>query len=816
MNIIDVTQNLSKEASSVFFDLKNQLLSNVVGMNEDVANTNALVFAMHADIVASMLNKSEYSALNYYKEKFELNTDKQLMGNFYQINSDVDINQQVNVIDITNSLPEGIMLNKDIKTFVAQLAKKSEKIVTADNKSVIGILKKDIKHITYSSNNHYRKKDLKIRQQAIFSIEELIKKAVLIESIPNIKQEKKPNIKTYHRFYVPVRVKNDIKVIRLVAEEAKGTNTIKLAEVNLYDLIIEKENHKKRTITQTGISPAEALDGSYTISIREMLENVKDFYGKPYISKERFNQFAGENSLTHNKALLIKAKQMYEEGKLDIKIWKETGWKRGKDGKWRYEIPDNVKSISFEKLREMVRSQKAIELSSIYKNDLLYKAYPSLKQIKVFTANLDTFNLGQVVTRYYKFGSVLNKFINLNRNRILCTTLNGMDGEEAKKMLQKTVIHEIQHLIQDIEHFAGGGNLESKNEMMGKLKLQYNGIRKDVIDKYKNLYKKLDDTIDLDAWNEAIFEYDSFYEEHSREINIIEQYEKFSTFTEQEFYENLGGEQEAREVAERAMRPSNDMPIIHDNNAFVYFGEDEIEKFNSDLLIKGNISVLDNEKRVVSIYENADCSTFIHEMGHMFLMDLKDLSKIDEKSLKDLQIVNNWAKWEKNKGYNEFIGTPWENEFKHRHEEIMQAEQNCNYIVANKLKEEWIHEKFARSFELYIKDNKAPTKVIQNVFDKFKKYVKALYKGFSFTDCKPSKDVEKIMDKMIYSKAVTKEDTLANFIVDKMNQRKSMRFIVEHTLKAKNNFKELSGLTPSKQRKMIMDIVKNQSKILSR
>src|SRR5690606_82726 len=50
--------------------------------------------------------------------------------------------------------------------------------------------------------------------------------------------------------------------------------------------------------------------------------------------------FAGENAKTADHAALSKAKEMESNGVDRNVIWKETGWGRGRDGKWIFEIKD--------------------------------------------------------------------------------------------------------------------------------------------------------------------------------------------------------------------------------------------------------------------------------------------------------------------------------------------------------------------------------------------------------------------------------------------------------------------------------------------
>lgn len=46
--------------------------------------------------------------------------------------------------------------------------------------------------------------------------------------------------------------------------------------------------------------------------------------------------FAGINALTADKEALAKAQQMIAQGVDPAQVWKETGWGKGVDGKWRF------------------------------------------------------------------------------------------------------------------------------------------------------------------------------------------------------------------------------------------------------------------------------------------------------------------------------------------------------------------------------------------------------------------------------------------------------------------------------------------------
>ena len=63
--------------------------------------------------------------------------------------------------------------------------------------------------------------------------------------------------------------------------------------------------------------------------------------------------------------------------------------------------------------------------------------------------------------------------------------------------------------------------------------------------------------------------------------------------------------------------------------------------------------------------------------------------------------------------------------------------------------EEWRHERFARGFEIYIKEGKAPTDKLASIFEKGKKFLRSVYYGFTDNGGRASAEVEAVMAKLI-------------------------------------------------------------------
>jgi hypothetical protein len=126
----------------------------------------------------------------------------------------------------------------------------------------------------------------------------------------------------------------------------------------------------------------------------------------------------------------VLAKAMEEAGKDAKTIWMATGWERGVDGKWRNEL-----STEYVKFTRAGYARENGKLDEILDFPQLFEAYPELAKVNV------TFEM---------LREGVNAQFNSQTNTI---TL----GDRATK---SSLIHEVQHAIQDIEGFPRGGALK--------------------------------------------------------------------------------------------------------------------------------------------------------------------------------------------------------------------------------------------------------------------------------------------------------------------------------------------------------------------
>ena len=166
--------------------------------------------------------------------------------------------------------------------------------------------------------------------------------------------------------------------------------------------------------------------------LKEATENTESDTG----SETRYF-FGGEKAKTADIGLLQKAETLEKDGASAEEIRKVTGWSRGLDNKWKFEIDDSKAKYK----KEKIRLGKAVNLNEVLEHKDLFKAYPDLKKVKVKEiSNLDARGVYSP-----NFDCI---FISEN-----------LPTQEKLKSL----IHEVQHAIQVREGFAVGESPDNEN-----------------------------------------------------------------------------------------------------------------------------------------------------------------------------------------------------------------------------------------------------------------------------------------------------------------------------------------------------------------
>lgn len=163
----------------------------------------------------------------------------------------------------------------------------------------------------------------------------------------------------------------------------------------------------------------------------------------------------------------------------------------------------------------------------------------------------------------------------------------------------------------------------------------------------------------------------------------------------------LGSKQAASEMLESVGIKGITYDGNQDGRCFVIFNPADvkvIQKFyqdGADTLYrdpKGAFSQRIDRRAVISLFERADASTFMHETAHFFFEELKAFAPTSEKSAQMLKTVSDWL-----------------------------GSDGASYTVEQT-------EQFARGFEQYLREGKAPSSYLKRVFDAFMNWMRNLYK----------------------------------------------------------------------------------------
>lgn len=158
---------------------------------------------------------------------------------------------------------------------------------------------------------------------------------------------------------------------------------------------------------------------------------------------------------------------------------------------------------------------------------------------------------------------------------------------------------------------------------------------------------------------------------------------------------------------------------------------------NQDILYQGGADrgMFSREHNLIALLKNADASTFVHELGHFFLetntriaRDLtakpaENLTEQERQFLSDVQTTLDWF------GVKDLA--TWD--------AMSLNEQREN------------HEKWARGFEAYLYEGKAPSEELRGVFRRFRSWLKQVYQSLKNLNVELTDEVRSVFDRMFAS-----------------------------------------------------------------
>ena len=461
--IYSVTLNIakSKDGRNILYDI-NKI--NEVGYGDVLSNAKGKRSShINPNFVTNSISQSENNV------NTKNNTDKGVDIK-YSISDDVIKKFEIENINDYVHVQKQVLSTLNAENFFDYEGGKSKTVINKDSGMVIVINKKGIKE-TFNNKNYFNySRNLKLAKLAsIRKIPELIENGKLILD----------DEKNYHRNNSSIKYAYIVCETKIHGKNANIKITVRKSPQNnkfwVHHIYIEKCTERTSAGTSKSSKTAFIPFGA-TNSISENRNNVNTKNDES--SNDIKYSMGGLKAETADKSALEKAMELEKDGTDSEKIRKETGWFKGYDGKWRFEIDNSelefktdieknraaaielakmkVKSAELEEKivndtatkaeeneyynldEKMIEYRKGVKLSDVINHPKLFEAYPQLKNVDV----------------YYEISSVNRGVYSSNGNVIMLNPMHTIDEQK------EAIIHEIQHAIQGIENFANGSNLE--------------------------------------------------------------------------------------------------------------------------------------------------------------------------------------------------------------------------------------------------------------------------------------------------------------------------------------------------------------------
>jgi hypothetical protein len=225
------------------------------------------------------------------------------------------------------------------------------------------------------------------------------------------------------------------------------------AKTNISRLLRPMTPDEAHDLRRAGIKGVKYLDGlsrsdgsgthNYVIFDDSLIKiTAKD--GKPVTPDERADvigstvardqpmfTFAGERAQTADLDALARAKDMAEAGATREAIWQDTGWFKGVDGKWRWEIDDGGLTLPYSQVGKAFKGP----IRRLFDHPDLESAYPSIMARRGKLTLDPKMKDGSGIA--FKDGFI---------------SVSAPDASTARPV----ALHELQHQIQAREQFSNG------------------------------------------------------------------------------------------------------------------------------------------------------------------------------------------------------------------------------------------------------------------------------------------------------------------------------------------------------------------------
>ena len=811
---LTITKGLSEEAFEVYKEMRGQLERAESKEARQAAQMNAILFARMADRMAEwhrQAGQTKYTAKDFARSVGVEFGGKAAGQKFNQAisNPNINLDTKVPFIEIEDvfkgqkwweardKFPKKI-INELITTVSQDM---HEPVINESTGFKVVVSKKGSVEHTLSSETSTTKKgtdEAKGRGEKynnprhdidhynlVPALIKIIKKSVFVEEHP----DKHGKALSVYRLYCPIKVGDRKIIAKLTLKKVKTFYRLvdgSFSDILAYDTSIVKKIEDEGPRPQKVADESVSHEGSYltssSISIRDMLTDVNDNEEKPFINEDGTGNFSIiDKNGTHDFSGM--SGTQYADT-FNQKAYHGTPYdfKRFDIGKIGDGVGDQVHGwgLYFAQDRQISENYKEVLGATSGEVSIGGKVYTMDDEGDWYTGRSD-WSFGEQV----EYGEPLSYALDAmdaekNKTDAIKSLQKRIDGVAKKTASTEKYIAYLKAAIKILEE----GDAEYKNpSRLLEVEIPESDVMLDEQKKYYDQPEKVQQSLNdmfEDLFSSGPFS-DNIYAEHKAYINDLENFDNLSGRGVYELLSaGLGSDKEASLKLKEYGVEGITYVGQKDGRCFVVFDDkavDIIERYNQSAgehamtanmdagqkglyKIKGQTAFKANGKKVIALFKAADQSTFMHEMAHVYLHDMLELAKLPnapKQLLDDVKTLSEWASWRPETFEKEYKGTALEREFRKMHEQIADATKYGYLVLDGKevtleqLKLQWAQERFARGFENYLREGKAPTESVKTIFRRFKEWLGTIYKAFVQIGGAPSKEVRAVMDRMIAS-----------------------------------------------------------------
>ena len=357
-------------------------------------------------------------------------------------------------------------------------------------------------------------------------------------------------------------------------------------------------------------------------------------------------------------------------------------------------------------------------------------------QDSTYMYEIDTFRYDEKENRISEIEYEAKKHFN-DMNNITLEEIESYEADEymadiAKKLLKEKYEERAEFISEEVSE-----------EDFEDVTISWNDIEKKLDDEVYDYYANMDVEDLLGGFGELyVDDYgeNAFVVEGRGQIETLHQPDEYDvTTTENDFEKELSDKQKTvvnkyKELNKVFQKLRKDARFVRDDNDMEWIETTITDEDRQNPIIafqqeggdiKGAIDFVNDNKASVYVFDGADISTLAHEFtGHLGRRFLEKLAETNDAFRKDYESVMKWAE------------------------------------VKDEIWTTRAEEKFARAFERYLREGKAPTKSLTAVFENLKKWLTQIYNTIkeSSIDIELTQEVRDVFGGLLGAKA---EGTLA-------------------------------------------------------